>query len=317
MKRWLIFLAFALALPANAMVVKRGPIYAAAPFCGDGVKNGSDACDTADLGGQGCEDLGYASGTLACNVDCTFDFSSCVPSSCSPTGIQFWWRLETQDFTSTNGTDDYSAGDVTAALTGGSIAIDSTQAKMGTNGLKIPGTSGSHASFAVVSDDIVSDAAGRMGFWFRYKTGAWNASGNRVVTIFGDASNQIRVQTMSTEGWLELTYRGDAGGAGGNTTVQTSGAVLTADTWHFVELVWDATASAGADTLELYVDNSLVAGDTARTLNNWNITSATAVNFGDYIGGIQFSDETYYDLVIISNDTAKDVYVCKDTVAYP
>ncbi len=51
---------------------------AAPPVCGDGVINqDSESCDSADLGGATCEDVGFLGGTLACNADCTFDASGC------------------------------------------------------------------------------------------------------------------------------------------------------------------------------------------------------------------------------------------------
>ncbi|MBW8873974.1 MAG: hypothetical protein JF614_03355 [Acidobacteria bacterium] len=51
---------------------------AAAPTCGDGVRNRpSEACDGADLGGSICASFGFLSGTLGCRSDCTFDTSAC------------------------------------------------------------------------------------------------------------------------------------------------------------------------------------------------------------------------------------------------
>lgn len=47
------------------------------PACGDGQVEGTEQCDGAELGGQSCEGLGFPSGTLACNADCTFDSSMC------------------------------------------------------------------------------------------------------------------------------------------------------------------------------------------------------------------------------------------------
>jgi hypothetical protein len=53
------------------------------PFCGDGVTNQTvnqpfEECDLTDFGGQSCMSLGFESGDLSCNEDCTFDTSGCV-----------------------------------------------------------------------------------------------------------------------------------------------------------------------------------------------------------------------------------------------
>lgn len=45
--------------------------------CGDGVKNGGEDCDGADLGNVTCEDLSQPAGTLSCKADCTYDTSGC------------------------------------------------------------------------------------------------------------------------------------------------------------------------------------------------------------------------------------------------
>lgn len=48
--------------------------------CGDGVRNGSEACDGADLNGQTCAsvtDNFVQSGTLTCAPDCTLDATDC------------------------------------------------------------------------------------------------------------------------------------------------------------------------------------------------------------------------------------------------
>jgi hypothetical protein len=47
-------------------------------FCGDGVTNGSEACDGTNLGGDSCQTRGYYTGFLACDVDCsTIDGGGC------------------------------------------------------------------------------------------------------------------------------------------------------------------------------------------------------------------------------------------------
>lgn len=48
-----------------------------APSCGDGIRNGADACDKNDLGGQTCLTLGLPDGTLLCGSDCSFDTGQC------------------------------------------------------------------------------------------------------------------------------------------------------------------------------------------------------------------------------------------------
>jgi hypothetical protein len=45
--------------------------------CGDGVKNGGDQCDGADLGGASCLSLGFSGGSLGCTAACGLDLSTC------------------------------------------------------------------------------------------------------------------------------------------------------------------------------------------------------------------------------------------------
>ncbi|MDY0003451.1 MAG: hypothetical protein RBU30_19285 [Polyangia bacterium] len=45
--------------------------------CGDGARNGNEACDGLDLGGQTCEGLGLVGGILACTALCEYDVSAC------------------------------------------------------------------------------------------------------------------------------------------------------------------------------------------------------------------------------------------------
>jgi hypothetical protein len=52
------------------------------PGCGDGIVNGAESCDGANLGGETCVTLGYATGTLACTAGCGYDVSGCVATTC-------------------------------------------------------------------------------------------------------------------------------------------------------------------------------------------------------------------------------------------
>jgi len=47
--------------------------------CGDGILQGGEACDGANLNGQSCQSLGYTGGVLGCSAGCTFDTSGCAP----------------------------------------------------------------------------------------------------------------------------------------------------------------------------------------------------------------------------------------------
>lgn len=54
--------------------------------CGNGVKEGSEQCDGAQLGGQTCVGLGFDGGSLVCSPACTFDTGSCTALDCAGQG---------------------------------------------------------------------------------------------------------------------------------------------------------------------------------------------------------------------------------------
>ena len=47
------------------------------PVCGDGVREGHEACDGADLGEESCASFGFDGGELACTARCSFDTTAC------------------------------------------------------------------------------------------------------------------------------------------------------------------------------------------------------------------------------------------------
>ena len=54
--------------------------------CGDGTRNGVEACEGADLGGNTCADIsGFTGGTLDCTTSCEFDTSACTTSDTEQT----------------------------------------------------------------------------------------------------------------------------------------------------------------------------------------------------------------------------------------
>lgn len=55
--------------------------------CGNNVIEGVEDCEGTDLNSQTCVGQGYASGTLDCNTDCSFDYSACVATDSTSTDI--------------------------------------------------------------------------------------------------------------------------------------------------------------------------------------------------------------------------------------
>ena len=54
------------------------PTPALCETCGNRIREGQEACDGTDLGGQTCEKLGFEGGALMCDVNCNLDESACV-----------------------------------------------------------------------------------------------------------------------------------------------------------------------------------------------------------------------------------------------
>jgi len=53
-----------------------------APVCGDGLIEGLEQCDGANVAGVQCVQVGYLGGTVACDATCHFDWSGCTVPTC-------------------------------------------------------------------------------------------------------------------------------------------------------------------------------------------------------------------------------------------
>ena len=145
-------------------------------------------------------------------------------------------------------------------------------------------------------------------------TGAWPGAGARLVRWDAGGSDRADIRTQTTEGYLTANYDSASDAAD---QANTASAVLTADTWHFVEMAWDTTLGTNLDRLELYVDNALVAGGATFELGAFTGTPNALYIGNNSASGIPFLAPTYYDLVIISSDPSKNLYNCRNEVEYP
>lgn len=55
-----------------------------AATCGNAIKEGTEQCDGADVGGMTCATLGFDMGVLACSATCQFDTTGCSNMVCAP-----------------------------------------------------------------------------------------------------------------------------------------------------------------------------------------------------------------------------------------
>ncbi|MFH1332316.1 MAG: MopE-related protein [archaeon] len=67
---------------ALACLLDTSQCVAPQPVCGNAIVESGEECDGSNLNGQSCTSMGFAGGTLLCEVDCSYDYSSCESVSC-------------------------------------------------------------------------------------------------------------------------------------------------------------------------------------------------------------------------------------------
>lgn len=320
MIRWLA-LAALLSSPAYAgMVVKRQPMYASATYCGDTVRNGSEECDTADLGSGTCVNQGFASGTLACLGSCLYDTSACVAYACPNTNLTLWWRLEGATL---DATLDHTAGDTIAdlALGDSTATIDTGGPKLGTNGLTSPsGGINSYAQLSTSGSDIVSASAGAAGFWLKWgSSGGTRPANGEKVQVFAvneSGDNRLRLYLVSRDADSGFQVEGyyKSGGVDQQTVTSAASEVFEG-TWYHLQLTWDTTQAPGADVLKVFVNGVLKAGASTYTIAPYTVVPDRITM------GMQYSSSLnrpmYFDQLIISSDATRDLSLCGAIASYP
>lgn len=210
-------------------------------------------------------------------------------SSYDMTGFTLFWGCEAADFSGTNGSTDYSAGDDTFTLQS-SAAINSDAGMYGTNGLDFP-TSADYGTFnpasmiPVDTDFIVALAINFHTAWPSALVRIWRLRD----TVDGDS---IAIYTDAS-GNLKIDYT-DAGVLQGNASVTG----LSTATVYFVLAIVDKTN----DDIYLKVYNSsksLVTSDSdlnigLGTTENWN-----SLRIGSDTGN---TSDFYLDQIRINED---------------
>jgi MYXO-CTERM domain-containing protein len=109
--------------------------------CGNGVREGTEACDGSDLGAESCEGLGFLGGVLACDSSCMLESSMCEAPE---TGLDV-----------TGATDPGS--DVTGSDTSlGNVTSDGLGSNGGSDGCQCSAGSGRRAGLALVGMGLVA-----------------------------------------------------------------------------------------------------------------------------------------------------------------
>lgn len=240
-----------------------------------------------------------------------------------PADVLFWLNFEvgedtaaTPDEYDMHATNEYTAGDNQGVENTGSTpnnaAVEGASAKVGSFGLTsgcCSSANGTGDNFAwdVSSNDIISNTAGRVGFWWQHK-GTW-VNGNRFfqVRYAGSAADEFYVETVNTD---DLRFCWEVTGQATRCATDTASTYVV-DTWYYIEIVYDLSVPS----LELRVD-----GASKATQGNSSAaqTCAGASCAQLRLGTSSGTAFNWLDQVVISNDKTHDLYTAYNaTLNYP
>ncbi|NUP12801.1 MAG: hypothetical protein HOW73_42730 [Polyangiaceae bacterium] len=221
---------------------------AAAPGCGNQIKEGTEQCDSTELGGATCVSQGFAAGTLSCDASCAFDTSQCVAAGCGNNLLEFGEDCEVgAGCSATCNAFTCAAGEVPFSVT--STEVPGT--------IPDPGTFSSHLTVPT--------------------TGTITAVGVQIRVTHGyDADLDITL-TPPASGPVDLTSdNGDVNDNFYNTVFSpTATTAISAGTAPFTGLYLPegsltamyGTAANGVWTLNVTDDDAIIAG----TLDAWRV----------------------------------------------
>ena len=218
---------------------------------------------------------------------------------CVTDNVTFWYRAESEDFSGTNGTLDYSVGDDTAVVaSGATFDADASYFASG-NGLNLP-TPSDYIYFSPPTATM--DDAGTIGFWLRLTT---FTDTRRLVFLTKSPDDNVIISLSGTEE-LQFLWKDD-----GNvrSTLITSGAALSTGTWYFIQVAWE-TGNPGYR--EIWVNNVSV-GSSADIIGSLD-GAPTLFVFGDGTGTAQAG---YMDNIILTSTSTDDLYPCRNEEQWP
>jgi hypothetical protein len=190
--------------------------------------------------------------------------------------LTFFWRCEG---TTLDGTDDFTAGDSTAAANN-TPSISATAAKVGSNGILIDSSADGYR-FAPTS--IIERLAGTVAMWIQFPT-AFAATGQVFFFARGNASTNDNISIGVGTGSDEVRL-GIRNASASEVTLETSGASLAAGSWYFVTASWDQPNNSRK--IAVYDSSGALLAQNEDTTTVYDAPAAL-----DAADGLRFGDAT-------------------------